>query len=165
MAVKRYIPIHQVNQKPSYASLERLQSDIDDAFSSFGLPSRAEESSGSAITKFTLLESDVEIIENTEKYAVTISIAGVAEDKVRLALTRNKLILFGEKEQDTEYQEKGFCLTEHSYSSFERVLYLPDDIAQERINARFEGGRLVIFLPKKANHDDTRAIYIEKGMQ
>lgn len=164
MAAKRYIPIDSAMQNPSFESLSQLQADIDEAFVGFGLPTKANDASLYPGAKYTLLESKIEIIETPNKYVVTVDVAGVSQDRVKLAVLNSRLIIKGEKDKSTEYQEKGFCLTENSYSSFERVLHLPDDIDKEHITAGFENNRLVIVLLRNsACNSSAQAVHIQRN--
>lgn len=149
MGIKKYIPIIHEDEKPSFASLSKLQSDIDVAFSNFGLP-RMEDVASVPAHRNRLLESKVEINETDSAYIITVDVAGVAEDRVKLAMARNLLIIKGEKQHDSEYHEGHFSLREHSYSSFERSLSLPHDVDGENISAQFRNERLVITLLRKS---------------
>lgn len=161
MGFKKYIPIIHEDEKPSFASLSKLQSDIDVAFSNFGLP-RSEEAASVPAHRSRLLESIVEINETDSAYIITVDVAGVAEDRVKLALARNLLIIKGEKEHDSEYHEGHFSLSEHSYSSFERSLSLPHDVDEENISAQFKDDRLIIILLRKTGSGHVQPIAIQR---
>lgn len=159
MAVKRYIPIHLAQERSDYASLIQLQRDIDKAFRAVGLPAATEKPGD-----HTLMRSRVGIVKTDHSYVITVEVAGVVEDRIKLALMNNTLILKGEKEQRTAYNDQEFHLTEHSYSSFERRLSLPADIDQEHIEAHFKDGTLVINLARRSSATSPKPIYIRKSI-
>lgn len=158
MAVKRYIPIHLAQDQPDYASLIQLQHDIDKAFRAVGRPV-GEGKPGD----HSLMRSRVGIVKTDHRYVINVDVAGVAQDRIKLVLANNTLIMKGEKEQDAAYKDQEFCLTEHSYSSFERRLSLPADIDHEHIEAHFKDGALVIHLARKPSASLPRQIDIQKG--
>ena len=55
-----------------------------------------------------------------------------------------------EKKAETEEEDKGYYLKECSYGTFSRSVRLPDNIADDKIEAKFKKGVLTIDLPKKA---------------
>lgn len=155
MAVKKYIPIHIAPDGSDYAALIQLQRDIDKAFRAMGLSAGEQPESG-----HSLMRSRVGIVKSDRCYILTIDVAGLAEDRVKLALANRMLILKGEKEQDTAYTDQEFRLTEHSYSSFERRLSLPEDIDEEHIEAHFENGMLVVNLARAVPENQSKRIGI-----
>ena len=53
---------------------------------------------------------------------------------------------------------------ERSYGSFQRVLSLPEDAAQESVKARFKKGVLTLTVPRKAlPQSDVRRIEVKSG--
>lgn len=154
MAIKRYIPIHTIDGAASHRSPPGLRQDMGDTFRAYGLPMCEDKPA-----RHTLLESVVDIEDTGTGYVMRVDVAGVAEDRVKLAVCEDSLIIKGEKEHDSAYQEGGFYLAEHSYSSFERCLTLPGGIDKEHIQARFEGGLLVIRLSR-----DNAAASVSRGI-
>ena len=55
----------------------------------------------------------------------------------------------GNKEESKEEKEKTFTRKEYNYSSFSRCFTLPEEINQEKIEAKYEDGVLKISLPRK----------------
>ena len=59
------------------------------------------------------------------------------------------LTISGEKKTEAESDDKGYWLKECSYGSFSRSVRLPDNIADDKIVAKFNKGVLMIDVPKK----------------
>ena len=60
----------------------------------------------------------------------------------------NVLTISSEKEESSEEKDKKFSRKEYSYSSFSRSFTLPEEINQEKIEAKYEDGVLKISLPR-----------------
>lgn len=87
----------------------------------------------------------------TEKeYTVCIETPGVDGKDIQLQITNNTLTIFGEKKQAVEEKKKHYYRVERSYGSFQRVLSLPQDADQDKINAQFKKGVLTITIPRKS---------------
>ena len=72
------------------------------------------------------------------------------EKDIDLSIEDGLLTISGEKKTETEEEDKGYYLKECSYGTFSRSVRLPDNIADDKIEAKFKKGVLTIDLPKKA---------------
>jgi len=136
-----------------YSPLAQLHQDIDRMFESvfrgFGLPSTGIS------TMFDndppLFRPHVDIASTDKDYIITVEVPGVDEKDVKLELSYDgTLTIRGEKRQEKEHKDRNFYRVERSYGSFQRVLSLPDDANQEKIDASFNNGVLTITCPRKA---------------
>ena len=59
------------------------------------------------------------------------------------------LTISAEKEETKEEKDKRFTRKEYNYSSFSRSFTLPDEVNQEKIDAKYEEGILKLTLPRK----------------
>ena len=99
-----------------------------------------------------------------KEYAISVEVPGVDEKDVKIELANNTLTIGGEKKQEKEEKEKNFYRVERSYGSFQRVLSLPEDADQEKIQATFKKGVLRITVPRKAlPHAEAKQIEVKKG--
>lgn len=78
------------------------------------------------------------------------SLPGMEEKDIDLSIEDGLLTISGEKKAETEEKDKGYYLKECSYGTFSRSVRLPDNIADDKIEAKFKKGVLTIDLPKKA---------------
>ena len=90
-----------------------------------------------------------DIVEDEKNYRVVMDLPGVKKEDVNLSLENNVLTISGERKMERE-EKKGdhYHLTERAYGRFSRSFTLRNTIDQEKIEAKFEDGELIIELPK-----------------
>lgn len=138
---QRFTPHTQLHQ-----NIDRL---LDHAFRDFGLPSLLGETSLSSLTKGVILKPNMDIEASDKEYLLTVEVPGVSEDNIKLEMADNTLTIKGEKKQESERKDKDAYRIERSYGSFQRVLSLPEDADQDKIDAHFKNGVLTITMPRK----------------
>ncbi len=101
----------------------------------------------------------VNITEQKDDFMVTLAAPGLKKDDFKIDLEGNMLTISCEKEEKKEENEEKYTRKEYNYSSFERSFTVPDDVKQEKIEARYEDGILKLILPKK---EEARKMAISK---
>ena len=91
----------------------------------------------------------VNITEQKDDYLVSLAAPGLKKDDFNIDVDGNMLTISSEKEEKKEEKEERYTRKEYSYSSFERCFTLPDEVNNDKIEARYEDGLLKIVLPKK----------------
>lgn len=91
----------------------------------------------------------VNITEHPNEYLLSLAAPGMKKDDFKIDVDGNILRIRSEKEENKEDKNKKFSRKEYSYSSFSRSFSLPEEIRQEKINAKYEDGVLKISLPRK----------------
>ncbi|WP_026898810.1 Hsp20/alpha crystallin family protein [Daejeonella oryzae] len=91
----------------------------------------------------------VNITESKDEYLVSLAVPGMKKSDFKIDLEGNMLSISSEKEESSEEKDKRFTRKEYSYSSFSRSFSLPEEINQEKIEAKYEDGVLKISLPRK----------------
>lgn len=119
-----------------------LQSDINRLFDAFMSPFDGTDFKNTVSPK-------LDIVELEDKYEIKAELPGIDEKDVSLSLDDGVLTLSGEKKAQTEEKNKGYFLKECSYGTFSRSVKLPDNIADDKITAKFNKGVLVVDMPKK----------------
>lgn len=119
-----------------------LQSDINRLFDAFMSPFDGTEIRNSVSPK-------LDIAELKDKFEIKAELPGMDEKDINLSIEDGVLTISGEKKAETEEKDKGYYLKECSYGSFSRSVRLPDNIADDKIEAKFKKGVLVIDMPKK----------------
>ncbi|MBB3230391.1 Hsp20/alpha crystallin family protein [Halomonas stenophila] len=117
---------------------------MDGMMRQFGMPPLA--------TRFgempELLRPRLDIAERDQDYLITVEVPGVEEKDITLSLADNRLVIEGEKRQETTSQEDRYQRVERSYGSFRRLLDLPADARLDGIEAAFDKGVLKITVPR-----------------
>lgn len=142
---------------------EQIDRIFDQAFRGFGVtgfgdvfPARMAEN--------LLLKPSVDVGATDDRYTISVEVPGVEEDDVSLELDGDRLIVLGEKRQESEDKQKDFYRVERSYGSFQRVLSLPADADRDRIDARFRNGVLKISMPRTGKPESKgRVIEIQRS--
>ena len=66
-----------------------------------------------------------------------------------MRIDNNILTVCGERKMNKEVKKKDYYLMESSFGRIERSFSLPEGIDQDKINAKYKDGRLVIDLEKE----------------
>lgn len=119
-----------------------LQSDINRLFDAFMTPFDGNEFRNTVSPK-------LDIAELKDKYEIKAELPGMDEKDINLSVEDGVLSISGEKKSETEDKSKGYYLKECSYGTFSRSIRLPENIADDKIAAKFNKGVLVIDMPKK----------------
>lgn len=88
--------------------------------------------------------------EDEKAFHVKVELPGMDEEDVDITLADGMLTVRGEKKQEEEEKGKDFYRKERSFGSFRRVMPLPGDVEESKIQASFKKGVLTIDLPKSA---------------
>ena len=97
-----------------------------------------------------ILKPTLDLGASDKEYTITVEVPGVDEKDVKLEIVNDTLTISGEKKQAKEEKKKNYYRMERSYGSFQRVLSLPEDADQDKINATFKKGVLTVTMPRKA---------------
>lgn len=103
----------------------------------------------SSILTRTMNIPAVNIAERKDKYEVSLAVPGMKKDDFKIDVDGNMLSISSEKEEKTEEKDKKFTRKEYNYSSFSRSFSLPEEVNQDKIEAKYEEGVLKISLPRR----------------
>ncbi|HEU4344009.1 MAG TPA: Hsp20/alpha crystallin family protein [Candidatus Binatia bacterium] len=65
-------------------------------------------------------------------------------------VTENRLVLRGEKRQESEQRRPGYYYAERSCGALSRAIALPSEVDPRKVKAKYKNGLLRITLPKTA---------------
>ena len=122
--------------------LQRLNRILDEAFAGLPFP----EQGGNILTASWIPPTDVS--EDASSIQISMELAGVNPDDVRISLESNVLTIRGEKRQEPEENSERVHRFERIYGMFERTFVLPNSVDPDRIEARYENGVLLVTIPK-----------------
>jgi HSP20 family protein len=91
-------------------------------------------------------------IQSTKKnYIYEFDLAGVPKKDIKLSIDENNVLtLTGKKENKVEEKSDNYVKQEIFYGSFSRVIKLPDDINQDKLQTEYNNGILKLTIGKKA---------------
>jgi HSP20 family protein len=91
------------------------------------------------------------IQNNKENYIYEFDLAGVPKENIKLSIDENNVLtLSGKKENKVEEKSDNYVKQEIFYGSFSRVIKLPDDINQDKLETKYDNGILKLTIGKKA---------------
>lgn len=126
---------------------------VFDRFSgTFGMPALRRLLDGApaagAASRFSFAAPSVDVAEDDTAFKITAELPGLDPKDVEVTVTGDRLVLKGEKKEETEQKEKNYYMSERSYGSFQRSFALPDGVDRDKIAADLAKGVLTVTLPK-----------------
>ena len=108
----------------------------------------------------------INVIESEKEYKVEVAAPGMRKEDFDININHdgNLTIKMESKREKKEEDAKArYLRREFSYSKFEQMLILPDDVDKEKIAARVEDGVLTVDLPKVVKEEVKVARQITVG--
>ncbi len=132
-------------ETPWRSGVARTLSRMDEEFDE--LMERLFQTEGGMMPKgwFT---PQVDVTETETHYEVKVDLPGLKPEEVKVELRNGDLWISGERKEEKEEEGKTFHRIERRHGEFRRVLPLPAEVAQEKIEARVENGVLSVTIPK-----------------
>lgn len=103
----------------------------------------------------------VNITQEKGEYKIELAVPGMKKEDFKIDVDGNMLTISSEKEESNEEKQKRFTRKEYSYSSFTRSFTLPEEVNQEKIEAKYEDGVLKLLLPTRPELKKASAKQIE----
>ena len=82
-------------------------------------------------------------------FHVEIDMPGIKKEDIDVRIDNNILTVSGERKMKKEVKKKDYYHMESSFGRIERSFSLPKGIDQDKINAQYKDGRLVIDLERE----------------
>jgi HSP20 family protein len=123
--------------------MEKMRNTMDRVWDSFletGAPKRKGDV-GSWLPSLDISETKNEIVVKAE-------LPGIDPKEIDISLSDGILSIKGEKKEERDEKESDYHLVERSYGSFTRLVRLPKEVKNDKINASYKDRILKITLPK-----------------
>lgn len=108
----------------------------------------------------TITVPSVNVSETNGNFKVTMAAPGLKKDDFKIDVDGNMITISAETKSEKEEKDEKFTRKEYNYQSFCRSFSLPEMIIQEKIEAKYENGELMLLLPKKAEVKKAAAKHI-----
>lgn len=93
----------------------------------------------------------IDVSETDQAYQVKADVPGVKKDDVKVSIDGNVISIRAETKEETEEQMPGNMMrSERRYGEMYRSFTLPQDVDEDKAEARYQDGVLSLTLPKKA---------------
>lgn len=130
---------------------------FDDWFDDFGLEKEMRDLNRKIYGRRASREMLTDVREHEDHYDLEIDLPGFKKEDLTIELNNGYLTVTANKGHDQEEKNKeGKIIRQERYSgTMSRSFYVGEEITNEEIKAKYEGGVLTVSLPKK---DQTKQI-------
>lgn len=90
----------------------------------------------------------VDLSETKDSYKIKADIPGINKEDIDISYEDKKLTIKGERKTSEIQEDENFYKKEITYGSFQRIVYLGQDIDTENIKATYNSGVLELNIPK-----------------
>ncbi len=116
------------------------------------------ESIGATLRQFN---PAVDIAEDEKAYEIQLALPGMKKSEIKIDLVDRRLTVSGERKREEKKEGKNFHSVETQYGSFKKSFYVPEDVMEESVEARYEDGLLSLVLPKKEKKTSKATIEVK----
>ena len=103
----------------------------------------------------------INVLETPEEFRVEIAAPGMKREDFNIEINEeHDLVITMERHNEEEQhdnEQSRYLRREFSYSKFEQTLILPDNVDEERIQARMADGVLTLSIPKISEEEQQKA--------
>lgn len=99
-------------------------------------------------TEMRTMMPSCDIEESSDHYLLSFDMPGLEKDQIDIEMQGQKLLVSGERSQETTRGEGVQRFVERRYGRFERVVTLPEDIKADMVSADYVNGVLKVSVPK-----------------
>lgn len=89
-----------------------------------------------------------DLVENDKEYVVRLEVPGIHRENLDIALRDNVLTVTGKRDVKQEGSGESFLWREREFGRFVRSMRLPTAVVENKIEATYQDGVLVVHLPK-----------------
>lgn len=128
-----------------FTPMASLRDAVDRLFEGFGRDMDLEPVFGEV-----LFVPTIDVVESDKQLKIVAELPGLEEKDVDVELTRESVVLRGEKSEEKEEQDGGFFRRERRFGSFRREIPLPWEVDTAKMDAKatFKHGVLTVTVPK-----------------
>jgi HSP20 family protein len=90
----------------------------------------------------------VDVNETEKEFFLTADMPGLDKKDVSIDIHDGVITIQGERSTDNDKSVDGYRIRERHLGSFNRSFRLPDNLNEEKIDAKFKNGVLTVTLPK-----------------
>jgi HSP20 family protein len=135
--------MYQMNTRTEWSPFLTLRQEMDRIFDD--IMAGSQEKQGESIQVWS---PACDVVEDQDHFLVTLEMAGVPKDDIRIEVLNNQLLISGERKVQDRRIEKGLSYTERKFGKFQRVFRLPTGLHTDKIEADYKDGVLHVAIPK-----------------
>jgi len=89
-----------------------------------------------------------DIYEDDNNFKLKVDLPGIKKEDVKISYSDGQLSISGERKQETENKNSKYHRVERLFGKYYRSFALPKKILEDKIEAEFKDGQLIINIPK-----------------
>ena len=105
----------------------------------------------------------LEMTEHDGRLMILAEVPGLRKEDMKVEITKDALILQGERKRSHRERNGGFYQSERSYGRFYRAIPLPEGANIDKAIAELVNGTLEISIPIPENQANRRQIPVQEG--
>jgi len=93
----------------------------------------------------------VDISENENEYKVIANLPGITKENIKISFLKGQMTIETHVKEEKVETEQKVLRRERYCGTYQRSLYLPDNIQADKISAKMDNGVLTVVIPKVEN--------------
>jgi len=91
----------------------------------------------------------MDVVELDQSYEITFSLPGFRKQDIHVSMNNNTLTLKASHVDEKKEDKGNYLYREIAYGTFERSIYLPENVDEDKISANYKDGLLRLTIAKK----------------
>lgn len=103
----------------------------------------------------------VNVKEDAKAYVMELAVPGIKKEYCRVCINNDgnlEVTIENKMERKDEDKKEHYLRREFSYSNYQQVYVLPEDVEKDHVTAAVENGVLAITMPKKTKEEEKKAL-------
>lgn len=103
----------------------------------------------------------VNVKEDAKSYVMELAVPGIKKEYCRVCINNEgnlEVTIENKMEHKDEDKKEHYLRREFSYSNYQQVYVLPEDVEKDHVTAAVENGVLAITMPKKTKEKEKKAL-------
>lgn len=103
----------------------------------------------------------VNVKEDAKAYVMELAVPGIKKEFCRVCINNEgnlEITIENKMEHKDEDKKEHYLRREFSYSNYQQVYVLPEDVEKDHVTAAVENGVLAITMPKKTKEEEKKAL-------
>ena len=142
MPLVRWEPFREIERIEPFRDIDTLQRQINRLFERLMPTTNGGEGIGFGFVPAAEME------ETDEAIQLRLEVPGLEAKDINVEVTAEAVSISGERKSETKTEEKGIARSEFRYGRFQRVIPLPTQVENDKVEAEYKDGILRLNMPK-----------------
>ncbi|BAY22664.1 heat shock protein Hsp20 [Calothrix sp. NIES-2100] len=156
MALIRWDPFRDIERLEPFRDIDTLQRQMNRLFDRLMPTTNGGEGIGFGFVPAAEME------ETEDAIHLKLEVPGLSAKDINVEVTHDAVSISGERKSETKTEEKGIARSEFRYGRFQRVIPLPTEVENDKVEAEYKDGILRLTLPKSVS-DKQKSVKVNIG--